>query len=224
MKSISSYIFNLSPKKLAIYLVLGPLVLFFVHTIITIAFRTISGTSAGSETTVQILLGMLFLFLATIVLLWLFWLRSTVFTAEESELGLPKKWFNLAFVVFIVYLLYNCCHFLIDYVQEDYRHIFYALNEFIAFGGLLIAYPVICHYAARAIVVKKDGKPATFISALPYSLLLIFGTVIGIPFLHKYFSSKTSTNNQIIIIYAIAFGLFAVIFVIGFLAAITGLI
>lgn len=224
MEKISNYIFNISPKKLALYLVLGPLILLLVHTTSTILIRSISETSTPNETVINIVLGVLFLFLAAIVILYLFWLRSTVFSVEKSDLGLPLRWFNLACVVFLVYLVYNLCFSFIANVNEDYQHIFYALNEFIAFGGLLIAYPLLCHYAARAVVIKQTNEPATFIRAMPFTVLLIFGVVLGIPFLHKYFSKKTSSNTEIIIIYAIALGLCIVLFIIGFIAAISGLI
>ena len=224
MQKITNWIFNQSPRKLAICLVLGPLLLFLAHTLITILVRNISETSTTIETISNIVLGVLFLILATLVLLWLFWLRSTVYSVEKSDLGLPLRWFNIAFVVFAIYLLYNLCFSHIEHIDEGYQHIFYALNEFIGFGGLLIAYPLICYYSARGISAKKGNKPATFVSALPFALVLVFGAVLGIPFFHKYFSTKTSTNSEVVIIYGIGIGLCIVLFVVGFLAAITGLV
>lgn len=222
MQKIYAYIFNLTPKKLAVYLILAPLVLFFAHTITSIVFRTISGTSEADKPSLLIVLSVLFIFLTALVLLSLFWLRSTVFSTEKSDLGLPTKWFNLAFFVFIGYLLFNLCFPLFENIDEEFRYIFYSSGEIISFGGLLIAYPLVCYYTARAIASKKSGKPATFISALPFALILCFGTVLSIPFFHKYFSKKSSTNSEIIIIYGISFGLFVLLLFTGFIAGITG--
>lgn len=224
MQKLSETIFGLSPKKLAVYLVIGPLVYVLVDTIATVGIQNISKTTETSQVLTTSLLVVLFLFLAVLVALCLFWLRSVVYAVEKSDLGIPRRWFNIALIVFIAYLLYNACYVGIDYVPEEYRHVFNALSEFIAFGGVLMAFPTMCHYAARAVTAKRGQSPASFLGALPVTFLLVFGTVLGIPFLHKYFSTKTSTNSEILVIYAIAFGLCIVLFVVGFLAATTGLI
>jgi len=70
---------------------------------------------------------------------------------------------------------------------------------------------------------KKNDRRASIFEGLPYLLLLLFGTTIGVPFLHKFFSEKLSDHSQIILIYAIGFGLCAILLIIGFVAAITGL-
>lgn len=228
MRKITKYIFNLPPKKLAIYLVLGPLLLFLVHTITTIAFRSIS--AHANEVAVNSILGILILFLGAFLLLWLFWLRITVYAVEEAPLGLARKWFKIAYAFLWFFILYNSVASVIESLAEsgnwndEYMYLIYASREFINFGGILIAYPIVCHYAARATMIKRSGKSATFVGAIPFTLLLIFGTVVGIPFMHKYFSTKTSENSKIIIVYGIAFGLFMLISVIGFLAAITGMV
>ncbi len=223
MRKISNYIFNISPKKLAIYLILGPLVLFFVHLISSILLRTFSENNSPNLLSYS-LVGIIFFFLAILVLLWLFWLVSLVYSVEKSDLGLPIRWFQITIILFVIYLLYNLCYPLVASLPEDYQSVFHPLNEFIAFGGLLIAYPVVCHYAARAVLVKQTKEPATFINAIPITLLLFFGVVLGIPFLHKYFSKKNSSNTEIIIIYAIALGVCIVLFIVGFIAAITSMI
>ncbi|WP_344925049.1 hypothetical protein [Aquimarina addita] len=105
-----------------------------------------------------------------------------------------------------------------------YQDIFYPLNEFIAFGGLLIAYPTICHYIARAAIVKRNNQPSSFLNALPFTLVLFFGAVLAIPFLHTYFSTKSSTIAQILVIYAIAFSVFILLFIVGLVASIAGLV
>ena len=213
-------ILDLAPKKLAIYLVLSPSILFLAY-IINFIF---SATSPTNESIANIILSVLFLFLVAIVLLYLGWLHSTVNSVEKIELGLPLRWFYIALALLIAYLLYNLSYSLVEGVSEDRQHIFHALNEFIAFGGLLIAHPLLCHYAARAVVVKKTNRPATFIRAIPFTLLLFFGAVLAIPFLQKYFSTKTSTNSELVKVYATALGVFFVVLVIGFFASVTGLV
>jgi len=227
MHKLRNYIFNISPRKLAIYLVLGPMVLFLAHTSIVIAFRTISKPETNQLA--SILLGILSLFLGVFVLLWLVWLRSVIYSVQETEIGLKRKWFKIAYAFLWIFILFNLIALVIESPIKnsnwsEHAYLIYASREFINFGGILIAYPIICHYAARATIAKRTNKTASFIKAVPFTLLLIFGTVLGIPFMHKYFSKKTSTNSKIIIIYAIAFGICITIFIIGFIAAITGMI
>ncbi|MFS4494322.1 hypothetical protein [Maribacter sp. 2308TA10-17] len=227
MQKLTDYIFNLSPKKLAIYLVLGPLVLFLAHTVITIAFRTISNPETSQFA--NILLGILSLVLSVFILLWLVWLRSAVYSVQETEIGLARKWFDIAYAFLWIFILFNLVASIIESplknsTWSEYVYLIYASREFINFGGILIAYPIVCHYAARATMVKRTNKPASLIGAIPFTLLLLFGTVLGIPFVHNYFSSKTSTKSEVLIIYAISLGLFFLILVIGFIAAITGLV
>lgn len=230
MQKIYDYIFNLSPKKLAIYLILGPLLLFLVHTVTSITFRALSETSPINETFIHIILGILYIFLGVFVFLWIFWLRSTVFSVNEKDLGLNRKLFQIAYIFLLLFILFNVGASILEYVlasdnwNDDYMYLMYSSREFINFGGIIIAYPIVCHYAASAVTVRRRNQAAIFVNTLPYTLLLIFGAMIGIPLLHKYFSQKTSTKSQIIIIYAIAFSLCVVIFVIGFIAAITGLV
>ncbi|MFK7814106.1 MAG: hypothetical protein AB8B59_16530 [Maribacter sp.] len=230
MTKISSYIFDLSPKKLAAYLVIGPLVLFLVHTITTIGFRTISQNQSSNQIAVQVILGILAILLGVFVLLWLFWLRSTVHTVEEAQLGVARKWFKIAYTFLWFFILYNIVASIIESLAEsgdwndEYMYLIYASREFVNFSGIMIAYPIVCHYAARATMANRSGNPATFVNAIPFTLLLIFGTALGIPFIHNYFSTNASKNSEIIIIYAIGFGLFIFILVIGFLAAITGMV
>ena len=224
MSKVSNFIFNLSPRKLAVYLVIGPLVYFLVYLIASILIRNITETTETSQAINTIFLVAELLFLVITFALCLFWLRSVVYAVKDSDLGIARRWFNIAFVALIVYLLYNLRFLGFDYIPEAYRHYFSYVNEFIGFGGLLIAYPTICHYAARAIHAKTRDIPSSFLKALPITLLLIFGTVLVIPFLHKTFSTKTSTNAEIIKIYGIGLGLFAVLLIVSFMAAITGLV
>ena len=224
MSKVSDFIFNISPKKLAIYLIIGPIVYAWLHVIATVLFQNISNTTEFSQPITTIFLVAVFLFLVVLVALCLLWLQSVVYAVKESDLGISRRWFNIALVLFIAYLLYNVQFLGFGNVPEAYDYIFNPLAEFIAFGGLLIAYPTICHYAARAISAKINGRPATFSSALLITLVLVFGTVLGIPFLHKNFSTKTSINSEVLIIYAIACGLFVFLLVVGFFAAVSGLV
>jgi hypothetical protein len=79
MQKVGAYIFDFSPKKLATYLVLYPLVSFLACTIITITFKTISQKEAASEILVAVFGGILFVFIDVIVLLSIFWLLSAWF-------------------------------------------------------------------------------------------------------------------------------------------------
>jgi len=230
MNKITDYIFSLSPKKLAIYLVLGPMVLFLAHTITTIAFRTLSNTSPENGIALSVVLGIFLICLLVLMLLWLFWLRGTVYSVEEEQLGLARKWFQIAYIFLWFFILFNITASIIENLVEnnnwsdEYMFLIYASREFINFGGIIIAYPLVCYFAARATMAKRGGKLATFINTIPFTLLLIFGTVLGIPFMHNHFTDKTSTNSEVLIIYGIAFALFITILIIGFVAAITGLV
>ncbi len=230
MQKIYNYVFQISPKKLAVYLVLGPLLLFLAHTITTITFRVISDSSPPNQSFINIVSGTFFLLLGMLVLLWLFWLRSTVFSIAEAQLGLARKWFQIAYLILCFFVLFNLSAYLIEYLAEigkwngNNLHLIYAARELINFSGIIIAYPIVCLYAASAATLKRNTQQATFVHAIPFTLLLIFGTVLGIPFLHKYFSTKTSTNSEIVIIYSIAFGFCIILFIVGFIAAVTGLI
>lgn len=225
LQKISNYTLNLSPKKLAIFLLLIPLLWVFVYTISSIIFSPLSGSFTANGIVGSIVLGLLLISLSVMVAFWLCWFYTTANSVEETELGLSMRWFHFAMALLVVYLLYNLCYYsLIEAVNENYRFIFHATSEFIAFGGLLIVYPLLCHYAARAAVVKKTNEPATLIKAIPFTLLLFFGAVIVMPFLHKHFSTKTSSNSEIISVYVKAFAVFMTVLVIGFLASVTGFV
>ncbi|TMM59435.1 hypothetical protein FEE95_08415 [Maribacter algarum] len=227
MQKLTDYIFNLSPKKLAIYLVLGPLVLFLFHTGISIAFRTISNPEINQFA--SLLLAILSLILGVFILLWLVWLRSAVYSVQETEIGLARRWFKIAYTFLWIFILFNLVATIIEIPLKnsswsEYAYLIYTSREFINFGGILIAYPIVCHYAARATMVKRTNEPATFIGAIPFTLLFIFGTVLGIPFVHNYFSTKTSTKSEVVVIYGISLALFFLILIVGFIAAVTGLV
>jgi len=228
MGKLKNLIFKITPKKLAIYLVLAPLILFLVHTIFTIALRNISETTTITATATHMLLGTLFLILFLIISLWLFWLKSTVYSIEKTKLGLTLRWFKMAFIAVLIFILFNFVTSIIENLEatylwrEDYMYLIYSSSEFINFAGIMIAYPIVCHYAARAFYVKKNDQSATFVNSLAFTLILIFGTVLAIPFAHKYFSTKKGKNSEIIVIYAIAFGVVVILFIIGIMAAIAG--
>lgn len=205
---------------MANYLVLSPLILLQAY-VINLVF---SATSPANEQFASIILGILFVLLSAIILLWLCWFYSIVHSVDEDELGLPVRWFYMALGLLLVYLLFTFSYSFFESASEDGQHALHALGEFVASGGILIAYPLLCHYAARALVAKKTNQPASFIRAIPFTLLLFFGAVLAIPFLQKYVSTKSSSNSEIIKIYAIAFGLFFLALVIGFLASVSGLV
>lgn len=230
MRKIQHLLLSLSPKKLAIFLVLGPLVLFLSYTMLTIGFRNISNPSNGQTLTFQVISGMCMLLIAILVLIWLAWSKTVVAHVTDEQLGINRKWFHIAFIALLLFILFNIGAALIEFMAEnhnviaDHMHLINASREFVNFGGIMIAYPMVCHYAARAATAIRNKKPATFVQALPFTLFLIFGTVIGVPFLHNHVSTKTSTNSELMMTYAVAMGLCIMIFVIGLIAAITGLI
>lgn len=215
---------------MAVYLILIPSILFLAHTIVTITFRTISEKPSSTPASLTIVLLVLSAFFGLILLLWLLWLQSVVRSAEEIQLGLPRKWFQIAYIALVTFILFNLASASIEYLAEaqnwnqNHMHLIYASREFINFVGIMIAYPIVCHYAARAATTIRNDRPATFVSSIPFTLFLIFGTLIGVPFLHKYFSQRSSTNSEIMLIYGIAIGICMIIFVVGFIAAITGLV
>ena len=73
-----------------------------------------------------------------------------------------------------IYLLYNLGYFLVESADEGFQSFYYMLNEFIAWGGLIISYPLLCHFAARALVVKKTNQAASFIQSIPNTVILVF--------------------------------------------------
>ena len=230
MQKITNYIFELSPKKLALWLVLGPLLLAAVHTACTLIFRNLPDGSPLFERAVQLVMGLLVMAAVVLVCLWLFWLQGVVYAVSEEQLGMPRKWFRIAYIVLWLFIGYAVVTSIIEPLMsvqdwgQDYLYLIYSSREFVHFAGIIIAYPIVCHYAARAALVKKNNSPATFVSAIPFTLLLIFGTVLSIPFLHKYFSKKVTTNSEIIVIYAVAFGLCVFLFILGLVAAVSGLV
>ena len=230
MNKLSEYIFTFSPKKLAVYLVIGTMLLLFIQSASITAFLKIQPNATNLEIIITIVLAISILGLAYLVFLWLFWLQSTVYSIDERELGLTRKWFPIAFGTIIVFIFFNSTVALTDWIKvtqtwiADYMYLINASREFINFAGIMIAYPIICHYAARAATTKRNKQPATFINSIPFTLLLVFGGFLGIPFLQGYFSTKSSTNSQIMIIYAIAFGLCIILFIAAFVAAIAGLV
>lgn len=227
MQKISNYILNLSAKKLALYLIIYPLILIVTHTILTVFYRKSYGVSGFPEGIIPILLTIVVACFLLPLLLWLFWLRVTTFSVKDSKLGWPKKWFHLAFGLLLFYLVFNLSYdMLVNFFKnnaDDFTWILYASRETINFIGLLVCYPILCHYSARAIFVAKNKENATFSNAIGYTLLLIF-IPISIPFLHNYFSPVKTEKNTLIKIYAIGLGITFFIFVIGFIAAISGII
>jgi hypothetical protein len=230
MLKVYGYINRISPRKLAIYLVLGPLLLFLILTATTVGLKLISENSGVNEIPSRIVLGSFSILFTFPIVLWLICLWGTVFSVQEKDIGLKQKWFKIAYAFLLFFIVFNVAASVVAYLMqenngsEEYLYLVYAPREFINFGGIMIAYPIVCHFAARAATSKRNKKSATFIDSIPFTLFLVFGTVLGIPFLHKYFSVKTSSNSEIVIIYSVAFGLCAVIFIVAFMAAITGLI
>ena len=143
---------------MAFYLVLSPLILFLAYIIITITFRTISKSEPIDQIIVTVFLGILFVFFGFIITLWLFWMYSTVYHIKEIEIGLPRKWFKIAYVFIWVFIVFNIgepyfMSFFENSGLDGHQHLIFASREFINFGAIMIAYPIVCNYAARAVIV-----------------------------------------------------------------------
>jgi hypothetical protein len=221
MQKISNYLCSISPKKLAIYLLIYPLPLIVFHTIITIISRN---SEVLPSIFIDGFLATLLIIGLAILLHWFLWFPTTLYGVSREQLGISKKWFRIAFFVFVLFLVYNLVTIILQSKLADENLIYiYATRETVNFIGIMVAYPTICHFSARAIFNIKNNKDATFFSALPLSLLLIF-IPICIPYFHKYFSIQKSTNKEILKIYLIAFSICILLFVGAFFAAITGLL
>ena len=64
-------------------------------------------------------------------------------------------------------------------------HLIYSSREFINFAGIMIAYPLVFHYAARAPYIERNVHPVTFVNSLAFTLMHLFGTVVAAPFVDK---------------------------------------
>lgn len=225
MQKISNYILNLSSKQLAIYLIIYPLILVLIHTFLTIADCKAYGFTEETNGVIRILILIVSTLLFTVVLLWVLWLRAITLSVDHTALGIPIKWFRRAFGLFLFYLIFNLSYStLVNIMQnttDDFTWIARASRETINFVGLLILYPVICHYAARAVYVHKEDKDATFSNSIAFTLLLIC-IPISIPFLHNYISPVKTKHGVLIKIYAIGFSVVFLIFLVAFFASITG--
>lgn len=221
MQKVFIFIRNISSARFAIYLLIYPLLAILLHTIIG---AIIKNTSVLPDFLANSLLILLLLIGLAIMLLWFLWFPSTVYDLSNEQLGISKKWFRIAFFVFLLFIIYNISALILESTLADENLVYiYATRETVNFLGIMIAYPIICHFSARAIFSIKNNKNATFLSALPYSLLLIF-IPICIPYFHKHFSVLKSTQKEIFKIYVIAFCICILLFFGAFFAAITGLL
>lgn len=223
MKGVINYIFNASPKKLAILVVLLPLLLVVLHTILSVIYRNLDASNTELNSTISILITLVVSLFLIPFLIWFLWIKGVILSVEKKDLGVPFKWFTIASVILFVYITFNIAFYLVKSLSEERRYIFYALSEFINFAGLIVAYPLICHYAARAIYIKKNNKVASFFKSIGYTILLIF-MPISIPFFHNYFSSATSENQQIVNVYLVALSILVLLAISAFVLAILGLI
>ena len=227
MSKISNSILKLSPKKLAIYLIIFPLVVIIFYTVLSAALRNLNEGLETQKQIISILLIGVYILFALAFLLWILWLRATTLSVEPIKLGISLKWFKIAFGLFLFYVIYNLGYEpLYNFLNTSYNNYTWVLNatrETINFAGLLIFYPVICHYSARAISAKKNNSMATFSNSIATSLLLIFFPFC-IPFFQKYFSTVKTEKNTLIKIYTLGLGLMTFLFIITFIAAITGVV
>jgi hypothetical protein len=226
MQKISTYILNLSSKILAIYLIIYPLIIVIIYTVLSVIYRNAFDASNFTYSTVPILLITVVSLFLLPLLLWLLWYRAIIVSVDKTKLGISIRWFHLAYGLFIFYLVFNLIRSpLVYYLEnsaEDFTWIIFASTEVVNLIGLLVCYPIICHYSARAICVYKNGKNATLANSIAFTLLLIF-IPICIPFLHNYTRVIKTKTNTLLKIYAIGFGLIILIFIIVLVASIFGI-
>lgn len=227
MKRVYSYILQLSPKTLAIYLIVCPLLVFTFHTILSLLDRQYQDLFQSDNLLYQTLFIITNILFILVFLLWILWLIATTLSVDIAKLGLSIKWFNIAFALFLFYLIYNLAYEpLYTFLSTSYDNLtwlLYGTRETINFIGLLILYPVICHYSARAISVKQNNSSATTSNSILNTILLICLPVC-IPFFQKYFSAIQTKKSTLIKIYALALGIIMFLFVIGLIAAFSGAI
>lgn len=222
---------GMSANRIAKLLVVFPIAFVLLVMVLSIIIRSSALSEyATFEGIVQIFAfeGLLLLFWS-IVFLWVSWVWGTVKSVKEEVLGIKLKWFKYGFYIFITVIVWQCIWTLItsDALQLFEENSAYpVLNEvtgMITALGLFIGYPIVCHYAARALYTKKTKETATFMKALGYSLLMIF-MPISIPFLHRQINEGSDKNSDLIISYGIAFFLVFVLFGISLYAALSGAI
>ncbi|WP_117884282.1 hypothetical protein [Aureibaculum luteum] len=222
MKSISNFIFNISSKKLAILVVILPLVLMILHTTLSVTNQNIETSGNTIKNFISTLTSTInYLFLIPVLII-IIWLKGAVQSVGQKDLGIPFKWFRIAYLFFFFYLIFNIGLSSVPIIKEELSYVFYALSEWVNSVGLLISYPIICHFTARAIYIKKDNDTPTITKTIGYTLLLIFLPII-IPFAHNYFSSIRSENRQLVLIYLIALGILTLLAISVFVLAILGL-
>ncbi len=224
MESISNWILNLSSEKIAKLLVVYPIGIVLVLTSVSFLIRAeiLQNNFLLQFITTEVL----FLALFLVIFFWSLWIWATVISVKEEAIGLKQKWFRLGFYFFMFFILWQIVRFLlienIDLFTES--NIFPIVKETLSMItgiGLIIGYPVICHYAARALLSKSTKKKITFTKALGYSLLLLF-IPISIPFSHLYRHEGKSKTTNLIKLYGIAAFLLFVLFCIALIAAFSG--
>ena len=226
MKSVSNWILNLSSEKVAKLLVVYPIGIILVLTSLSLLIR--ARILQDNFLLEFIIIKALFLVLFSMIFFWALWIWATVISSEEEIIGLNLKWFKSSFYFFIAFIIWQIIRvFLFENIdtapnkKSDITPIINETLSMIVGLGLFIGYPVICHYAARALLSKKTKDKITFTKALGYSLLLIF-IPISIPFLHLYIHEGRSKTSSIIKLYGIAVFLLFVMFCIALVTAFTG--
>lgn len=223
------FIKKLSPKQLAYYIILAPMFLFLGNTISILDFTSFSQNIPVSNLISTILLSLIYILFGIFIFLWFLWLHGTVQSATETEIGISKKWFKIACIILWIFLVFNFMDIFLEAYEEnsnvklDFSFI-RRCRESINFVGIVIAYPLVCFYSARSIIARQKTKIIPLVKTILLTMLLVFGTVLSIPFLHKYFSDKKSTDSQVVRVYIIGFIVFLFTGLIGVAATMFGLV
>ncbi|MUU78401.1 hypothetical protein [Winogradskyella endarachnes] len=224
MKRVYSYILQLSPKVLAIYLIVCPLLALTFYVILFLIVSEHQSIYQANNKLSQVLFVIINMLFILVFLLWILWLKATTLSVDTTKLGIPIKWFNIVFGLFLFYLIYNLTYeplyTFLSTSYDNYTWLLYGTRETINFIGLLILYPAICHYSARAISAKRYNSSATTSNSILNTILLICFPVC-IPFFQKYFSPIQTKKSTLIKIYALGFGVLILLTIITFIGAIT---
>ena len=208
---------------MAIYLIIYPMCFALLHICLLIASKYFKTFSDTTEIITSTLLTIVFVLFISVLLLWIFWLRATTLSVGPSKLNIPVKWFHWAFAISLAYLLINLITYFEDSIPLALNSAMRVLREIINTIGLVICYPLICHYSARAVYAHEKNERTTFSNSLIYTLLLIF-IPICIPFLHKFVNPVKTENSTFIKIYAIAFGIMILTGLLAMITAMTSII
>lgn len=230
MANKGAVLFRLSPVRMGGLLLLGPLFLFFVYTIVAIVAGFGSDGPKMANTVASYLVMILAVCAALLFFVWLMWLYGVANASDAVDSGLPKKWFKVAFGLLLTFIVFNFIASGMELMATegqflvDARSFINPSREIVNFIGILMAYPLVCYYAARAIAQRQDNKLPPLVSTLLITFVLVFGTTLAIPFFHQYITTKPVDSRKVTVMYLTFFACLILVFIISFFLAIVGLV